>query len=383
MEEIKDFLKKREDGGLLRTLKPSSSRGNGRITIDSKEYFDFCSNDYLGISNHEYLKEAAAKAISRFGTGSSASRLLSGDYSLHHSLEEKVAAFKNKEAALVFNSGYQANIGILSALFAEKDAIFADKLSHASILDGIILSGAKLIRFKHNDTEHLESLLKKKRKNFKNCLIVTETVFSMDGDEAPLKKLVALKEKYNCSLMVDEAHATGIFGKNGSGIAERDGLSDKIEFIMGTFSKALGSFGAYLASSKETIDYLVNTCRSFVYSTALPPAIIAANIAALEIIEKEPQRRQKLLDQVDFFHKGLKEKNIKALGSTQIVPIVVGDNFKALDYAKTLQCKGWWMLAVRPPTVPVGQSRLRFSLSAAHDKETLTKLINDIVSLGI
>jgi len=383
MEELKRFLKKRRDEGALRTLKPLDSRANVRIVIRSKEYLDLSSNDYLGLSCHPYLKEAAIKAVGQFGVGSSASRLLSGDSVLYHDLEERTAAFKGKESALVFNSGYQANVGILSALYKKGDAIFADKLSHASILDGAILSGAKLFRFRHNDTQHLDSLLKEKRKEFKNCLIVTETVFSMDGDESPLKELVALKKRYDCAIMVDEAHATGIFGKTGSGIVERDALTGDIDLIMGTFSKALGSFGAYLAASQEVTDYLVNTCRSFIYSTALPPAVVAVNIAALEIIEREPWRREKLLDMVKFFRSGLIKKNLKILGSSQIVPLVVGDNFKAMDCALSLQDKGWWVQPIRPPTVPAGQARLRFSLSTDHDKDILEKLINDISSLGI
>ncbi|HQP91182.1 MAG TPA: 8-amino-7-oxononanoate synthase [Candidatus Omnitrophota bacterium] len=383
MEEIRDFLKKRDEEGSLRILRPSLSRGAGRIKIGSKEYFDLSSNDYLGISDHSALKSASIKAIEQYGTGSSASRLLSGDSALYHELEEKVARFKGKPSALVFNSGYQGNVGILSALCNDHDAIFADKLSHASILDGIFLSEAKLFRFKHNDLEHLESLLRENRKDYKNCLIITETIFSMDGDRAPLRELVGLKNKYDCSLMVDEAHATGIFGKNGAGIVEEEGLSEDVDLIMGTFSKALGSFGAYLAGSKDLIDYLVNTCRSFIYSTALPPAVIAANIAALDIVEKEPWRRENLLKLSDYFRTGLKDAGFNPLGSSQIVPVVLGDNFKVLDSSRKLSEKGWWVLAVRPPTVAKGQSRLRFSLSASHDEKILGNLLNDIRSLGI
>ncbi|MEK7849847.1 MAG: 8-amino-7-oxononanoate synthase [Candidatus Omnitrophota bacterium] len=383
MEELKALLKKREEESSLRSLKPISSRICGRIVIKEKEYWDFSSNDYLALSEHPLLKGAGIRALEHFGSSSTASRLMTGDLALHHELEERIASFKKKEAALVFNSGYQANTGIISALYAKGDAIFADRFSHASIIDGILLSGAKLFRFRHNDAAHCESLLQAHRKEFKKCLIVTETVFSMDGDEAPLRELVRLKEKYECSLMVDEAHATGIFGLRGSGIVEREGLEDDVEFVMGTFSKALGGFGAYLAASKDVISYLINTCRSFIYSTALPPAVIAINLAALDVIQKEPGRRQELLSLVSDFRLALKKNKVKAKGVSQIVSVVTGDNFKTVQAAEALQKKGYWVLPIRPPTVPTGEARLRFSLTLHHKKDILEKLADDILSIGI
>ncbi len=378
MAELKRFLDEKEKAGLLRTLKPLSARRNGRITLQNKEYFDFSSNDYLGLSEHPALREAAIKAIELYGCGSCGSRLMTGDLALHHALEEKVASFKKKEAALVLNSGYQANVGIISALYGKGDAIFCDRLAHASIIDGILLSGARIFRFRHNDASHLSSLLESHRKEFKKGLIVTETVFSMDGDEPPLKELVRLKEEHDCALMVDEAHATGIYGDSGSGIAEREGLTGRVEFIMGTFSKGLGGFGAYLAASREAIDFLVNTCRSFIYSTALPPAVIATGLAALEIIEKEPWRRRDLLGAVAYFRGALRERGIEPKGTSQIVCVVTGDNFKTLQAARDLQEKGYWVLGIRPPTVPEGESRLRFSLTIHHKKDILQKLADDI-----
>lgn len=378
MVKIEEFLFKREKEGLLRVLRPVSLRSNGRIVVNKKEYIDFSSNDYLGLSGHPKLIEAGKRAIDEFGASSSASRLMSGDLQIHHLLEEKTAKFKNKEAALVFNSGYQANIGIISALYGKGDCIFSDRLNHASIVDGIILSGARLFRFNHNDATHLESLLKKERAKFKNALIATETIFSMDGDRCPLKELVSLKEKYNCQIFVDEAHATGVFGKNGSGVVEEEGLQDNIDFIMGTFSKALGSFGAYFAASKKAVDYLVNTCRSFIYSTALPPAVIACNLAAIELIKDEPLRRSQLLENARYFRDSLKAKGFEARGESQIVPLVIGENAKANNLASLLQDKGYWVLPIRPPTVPKHQARLRFSLTFNHNRKTLEKLINDI-----
>ncbi len=383
MEKIEEFLLKREEEGLLRELKPVSSRSKGKISYKGKEYIDFSSNDYLGLSSHPKLIEAAKNALDKFGTANSASRLMSGDSELCHRLEEKTAEFKGKESALFFNSGYQANAGIISSLYDSGDCIFLDRLAHASLIDGTMLSRAKLLRFEHNDAGHLESILKEERHKFKNALIITESVFSMDGDKAPLKELADLKEKYGCEIFVDEAHATGIFGKNGSGVVEEAGLREKIDFIMGTFSKALAGFGAYLAASRKITGYLVNTCRSFIYSTALPPAIIASNLASIEVVKEESYRREKLFGLAQYFRNTLKNKGFKVKGDSQIVPVIIGDNFKVTELACRLQEKGYWALPVRPPTVPNGQARLRFSLTVNHGKETLDRLIDDIAGIQI
>lgn len=382
MAEIRDFLKKRAEDGLLRKLTPIASRKSGNISVGGRGYVDLSSNDYLGLSGHPALVGAAKAALDEFGTGASASRLLSGSLAIHHKLEEEVARFKRKESALVFNSGYQANVGILSSLYKEGDVIFSDKLNHASIIDGMSLSGAKILRFFHNDMEHLESLLKDERQKFKNALIITETVFSMDGDKPNLKRLVELKSEYNCRIMVDEAHATGIYGKDGSGMVEEEGLSDKVDLIMGTFSKALGSFGAYIAASKDITDYLINTCRSFIYSTSLPPASIACNLASLELMKSEPNRRQKLLELSEYFRAALAAKGFEVKGSSQIVPVITGQNDKTAAFASALREKGYWVLPIRPPTVPPNQARLRFSLTFNQDIEQLQRLVRDIVEIG-
>lgn len=383
MAELEEFLRRRAQEGLLRVLRPVVRGRDGKITFNNKEYIDFSSNDYLGLSAHPELIEQAKRATDEFGTSSSASRLLSGDSELHHRLEEKIAVFKNKEAALFFNSGYQANVGIISSLYGRSDCIFLDRLSHASIIDGAILSGAKLFRFHHNDMGHLGALLKKERSRFKDALIITETIFSMDGDRAPLKELTSLKEEHNCKIFVDEAHATGVFGKGGSGVVEEQGLEEKIDFIMGTFSKALGGFGAYLAASKQAVDYLVNTCRSFIYSTALPPAIIASDSAAIDIVEREPFRREKLLREAEYFRNALTNKGFKVRGESQIIPVIIGDNLKTQKFAERLREKGYWVLPIRPPTVPNNESRLRFSLTFYHSEEIITKVTNDISDIRI
>ena len=383
MAGIEEFLKEREKQGLLRRLKPAALRFGGKINFEGREYLDFSSNDYLGLSDHPKLKKAVIAAVDKFGVASCASRLLSGDSGIFHELEDAVAKFKGKESALVFNSGYQANVGIISSLFTKNDCIFSDRLNHASIIDGIKLSQAQVFRFQHNDCQHLESFLKNKRNKFKNALIVTESIFSMDGDQAPLKELVELKEKYNCQIMVDEAHATGVFGQQGSGLVEQSGLTDRIDLIMGTFSKALAGFGAYLATSKIITDYLVNTCRSFIYSTALPSAVIAGNLASLKLIKDEPQRRKILLTRAETFRAKLIKRGFCVKGASQIIPVILGDNLKVVEFAKKIQEKGYWVLPVRPPTVPVGQARLRISLNYCHQPEYLDKLIDVIFEIRI
>lgn len=374
-KRISELLEKREEAGLMRKLNPVSARSRSKIRINGKEYIDFSSNDYLGLSFHPMLINACRKATERFGTSAGASRLMSGSMDLHRQLEEETARFKGKEAALVFNSGYQANIGIISSLYKSGDAIFSDRLNHASIIDGILLSGARIFRFQHNDTGHLETLLKKERSKFDKALIISETIFSMDGDRPPLQELVALKQNYNCQLMVDEAHATGLFGENGSGVVEEEKLQEEVDLIMGTFSKALAGFGAYLAASRKVTDYLVNTCRSFIYSTALPPAIIATNLAAIELARSEPYRRERVLDLARHLREKLTAAGLQVMGESQIVPLLIGDTLKAVELAAKLQEQGFWALPVRPPTVPEGSSRLRFSLNFHHDNDHLEKLV--------
>ena len=378
-QKVKKFLNERKQQGLLRSLTVVSSRDKGRICIDEKEYIDLSSNDYLGLSQHpEIIKKTREAAL--LGSGTAASRLMTGSTFLHNKLEERIAEFKGKPSALIFNSGYQANVGIISALLGKGDVVFSDRLNHASIVDGIRLSGVKLFRFKHNNATHLKELLERERHNYSNAFIITETVFSMDGDISPLKDIVLLKEKYDCMVMVDEAHATGIFGPNGSGIAQKEGVTDKIDIIMGTFSKALGSFGAYAAMSKELKIYLINTCRSFIYSTALPPAVIAANIAAIDVVKNEPYRGEALLANADHLRKRLTEEGFNVKGNSQIIPVMIGSNEDAVSICELLKRKGYWTLAVRPPTVPKGEARLRLSVCFHHDKKVIDRFIEDIGS---
>jgi 8-amino-7-oxononanoate synthase len=290
-------------------------------------------------------------------------------------LEERIASISGKARAAVFSSGYQANVGIISALVGRGDAVFADRLSHASIIDGIGLSGARCFRFRHNDLDHLEALLRKHGDSFATRLVVTETVFSMEGDRAPLAGIAELKDRYGGVLMVDEAHAVGVYGPHGAGLVAEEGLAEQVELVMGTFSKALGSFGAYVAGSTRFIDFLVNACRSFIYSTALPAGIVAANLAALETIEEEPHRRTALCERAAWFREALMAKGYDVRGASQIVPLVVGGAERAVAASKGLEAKGFWVLPIRPPTVPAEEARLRFSLTYDHSQRELSELL--------
>ncbi|MGV1100797.1 8-amino-7-oxononanoate synthase [Thiovibrio sp. JS02] len=375
MVDLTAWLAGQKRKGGLRTLRPLLRDEEGRLILLEEKagppLSDFSSNDYLGLARHPALAAAAREALARYGTGSGAARLMSGDLAIHHELEEAVARLKGKEAALTFGSGYMANAGIISALVGRNDVIFSDRLNHASIHDGCRLSAAKLIRFRHNDMGHLEELLKEKRGSG-TALVVAESIYSMDGDRCPLPALVELKERYDCLLMVDEAHATGVFGANGGGVIEEEGLSRKVDLAMGTFGKALGSYGAYVAASREMVEYLVNRARSFIFSTALPPAVAAASLAAVRLIQEEPNLRHELWEKIALFKEALRSGGMTAdLGPSQIIPVVLGESGTALVKAERLRERGFYVTAVRPPTVPEGSARLRFSITRAHGREDL------------
>lgn len=373
-KKIENYLKKQNQKNLLRTLFTINSKNKDEIQINNNFFSDFSSNDYLSISKHPYLKKKSKEFTEKYGTGGQASRLLSGNFEYHVLLEEQIAKLKNKEAGLILGNGYITNTSVIPALITREDVIFADKFVHASIIDGVILSRAKFFRFHHNDMNHLEELLKRERKNYKSMLIITESVFSMDGDKAPLSDIIKLKEKHNGLLYVDEAHATGIFGKTGAGLIEYLDLSDKCDIIMGTFGKALGSYGAYIATSKLIKKYLINKARGFIFSTALPPPIVGASIAGIELLEKEPYRRKKLLENSNYLRNKLIKTGLNVIGDSQIIPVVIGDVEKTIKTAKLLRENGFYILPIRPPTVPDNSSRLRLSLIYDHSIEILDKL---------
>jgi glycine C-acetyltransferase/8-amino-7-oxononanoate synthase len=376
MERMKKNLLERERAGTLRSLEPLIRHGRGWVRLlDSEDkLLDFSSNDYLALSEHPEVIGASRKYLEMFGAGAGAARLMSGDLEINHLLEQEIAGLKSREAALTFGSGYLANIGIIPALAGRGDLIITDRLSHASIYDGCLLSGAMTIRFRHNDLAHLEQILQEKRSQFNGCLVVVESIYSMDGDRCPLLELVQLKKRFDFMLMVDEAHATGVYGENGAGIIEEDNVSDGVDIAMGTFGKALGSYGAYAASSREVVDFLVNKARTFIYSTALPPAVVGATLAALYLVKSEPQLRLDLHTKVAFFKKHLRKNGLRDdPGPSQIIPVMVGDSGKALAIAKELRENHFYVKAVRPPTVPEGTARLRFSITRYHQEEDLKR----------
>jgi 8-amino-7-oxononanoate synthase len=353
----------------------------GRVRVDGRVLLNLSSNDYLGLSQEPRLIAAVREAAARWGVGAGASRLVVGHLALHEEVEARLAEFKGTEAAVIFSTGYMANLGTISALVGPGDTVFCDRLNHASIYDGIKLSGAGLARFPHRDLDRLEALLQKAGNGRR--LIVTDSIFSVDGDLAPLKDLVELKDRYGACLIIDEAHATGVLGPRGAGLAAALGLTQRVEVHMGTFSKALGSLGGFVAGDRRLIDYLHNRARSFIYSTAMPPPVLGAIAAALDIVTQEPERRRYLLTEAEKFRHTLTQAGFDILGSeTQIVPVLVGENGPTLRLAARLRERGLMAVALRPPTVPPGRSRVRFSLSAAHTSEDLAAARQAILEVG-
>lgn len=370
--------------GLFRSTRLIRGRQSARVELEGRQVLLLCSNNYLGLAEHPLLAEASAAAVRRFGASSGASRLVSGTMELHEELERALADFKGTESALLFNSGYAANTGIISALVGRGDLIFCDRLNHASIIDGSLLSGARLVRYPHNDLAALSALLEKRRGTGR-CLIVTDGVFSMDGDLAPLAGLVELKRRHGALLMVDDAHGCGVMGKEGRGSAELLGVLSHIDVHMGTFGKALGSFGAYAALSGELRDLLVNRARSFIFSTSLPPAVLAASLAALELVRSaEGDRlRQRLVHNTNLFRAELRRAGfVLGEGSTQIVPVLTGGAERTMRFSGELLEEGLFVQGIRPPTVPAGACRLRCTVMATHDPDDLGDAARRIAVVG-
>ncbi len=387
MDRLTVWLDTQQAAGTLRRLRPLNRLADGRVQLleadnaPSATLLDFSSNDYLAFSRHPDIIEAGLSALEKMGAGAGAARLMSGDLAIHHQLEQEIARLKGKEAAVLFGSGYMANTGIIPALVGRHDVVFTDRLNHASIYDGCRLAGAKMVRFRHNDLNHLEEQLQHKRGSGQ-ALIIVESVYSMDGDCCPLKELVQLKQRYDCLLMVDEAHATGVFGPNGGGMIEQVGVGAAVDIAMGTFGKALGSYGAYAAASQEVINYLVNRARSFIFSTALPPAVVAASLAAVRLTRQQPELRRDLQARVAHFKQCLHDGGMTAdLGPSQIIPIVVGDSNKAVALASELIGRRIFVTAVRPPTVPRGTARLRFSITRHLGGEDLAAAASALITV--
>jgi len=360
---------------LYRRLRLLEEHKGTRASFEGREILLFCGNDYLGLSRHPRVVQTAQKALERYGVGAGAARLISGTTKAHEALEKKLAQIKRKESALVFAAGFLANLGILTAFSGEQDVIIMDKLCHASLVDGARLSKAELRVFPHKNYKKCEDLLRVSR-SARRRILVTETVFSMDGDRADLKELVRLKEKYNALLVVDDAHGTGVLGAHGYGATEDGGLSKKIDVIMGTLSKALGGLGGFVAADRALIDTLVNFARTFIFATALPPVLCEAAREALCVIEEEPLLRKKLWSNIHQVHQGLQRLGFPITKpESAIIPVLVGDEGKATEVFEKLLSQGIFIPAVRYPTVPKGKARLRITVSATHTRQDIAKLM--------
>jgi len=375
MKYISGELERIEKSGLYRELNIVESAQGTHLEIKGKTYLSFCSNNYLGLANNPLVIKAVKDAVGKYGWGAGASRLVSGNMRLHEVLEGEISKFKGKEASIVFPTGYMANIGTISSLVSKGDLVICDKLNHASIIDGCRLSGAGFRVYPHCDMKKLENILKKATQ-YSRKLIVTDTVFSMDGDIAPLPDIVRIAHKYKAMVMADEAHGTGVFGKRGGGVVEHFNLSKKIDIVMGTLSKAVGSLGGYVSGDEDLINFLRNKARPFMYTTALPPAVCAASIAGIKLIQKNPLLRRSLWNNVRYLKKELDLLNFDLIPSeSPIIPILIGDAKKAVDVSKLLYKKGILIPAIRPPTVPTRSSRLRMTVMSTHTRKDLERLL--------
>ncbi len=365
MLEISERLAELESSGLRRSLRVVEGPQGPEVSLDGRPVLLLCSNNYLGLAGHPRLRRAAADAALKLGTSAGASRLISGSMSIHAELEARLADFKGTEAALLFGSGYLANSGVIAVLARRGEVVFSDELNHASIIDGCRLAGADTFVYRHADSEHLEWGLR--RATGRAALIATDGVFSMDGDIAPLPELAELARRHRCRLLVDEAHATGCIGPGGRGSVAAAGLTGEVDVIVGTLGKALGGYGAYVCGSAELVDFLINSARPFIFSTAPPPPAVAAAQAALELLAAQPQLVERLGANAAALREGLRAEGLEPIGSeTQIVPLVVGEADDAMALCERLLAEGVFAQAIRPPTVPAGTCRLRLTAMATH-----------------
>ncbi|HUN54461.1 MAG TPA: 8-amino-7-oxononanoate synthase [Smithella sp.] len=381
MKMFLDELERIKKSGLYRQMKYLQSPQQPYVKIEGKDYLMLSSNSYLGLCNDPRLKQAAREAIEEYGIGSGGSRLTTGSYEVHKKLENEIAAFKGTQAALLFNTGYMANIGAISSIAGKDWVIFSDRFNHASIIDGCRLSGAEIVVYEHCDAADLEKKAHSRRG--KRALIVTDGLFSVDGDVAPLPEIVQVAKKYNMLLMVDDAHATGVLGENGGGTADYFSLQNEIDIQMGTLSKALASEGGFIAGNRDLIDYLANKARSFIFSTALSPATVAVSLKALEIVQAQPCLRQSVMSNSVWFRKRLKEAGFHIMDfPTQIISIVLGQPELTVNFSNRLMEKNIFVSAIRPPTVPQGTGRLRINMMATHTIDDLARAIDSITFVG-
>ena len=374
--QLQQQLQTRSDAHLTRHRHTLQSPQGAHIVVDGQKLINFCSNDYLGLANHAKMREAFIQAAKVYGVGGGASHLVCGHTCEHHKLEELFAERSGRDRALLFSTGFMANMGILTALLDKSDAVFEDKLNHASLLDGGLMSGAKFQRFLHNDMTSLQKRLDKT--DARRKLICVDGVFSMDGDKAPVKDLASIAKKNNAVLMVDDAHGIGTLGKTGMGLCEEQGLSQEdVPILMVTLGKALGSFGALVAGSDTLIDTLIQFSRPYIYTTAMPPAVAAASSQALLLLEEENWRQEHLQNLIDYFCLEAKLIGLPLMPSaTAIQPLLLGSEITALHWQQALKDAGLWVSAIRPPTVAKGTARLRITLTAGHNKDDVNKLLS-------
>ena len=375
-EVLQSALAERRTQNLYRERKTVVGPQGAAVIVDGKSYLNFCSNDYLGLANHPDIISAFKKAADEYGVGSGASHLVCGHTALHHALEEKLAEFTGRPRALLFSTGYMANLGVVNALLGNSDFIFEDKLNHASLIDAGLLSGARFQRFLHNDVDNLRSRLERASSGRK--LICVDGVFSMDGDLAPLPELAALAQQHDAWLMMDDAHGIGVLGEHGGGCAEYFDLDQRqLPILMGTLGKAFGSFGAFVAGSEVLIETLIQFARTYIYTTALPAAVAAATSQSLDIIRGEAWRREKLNRLIARFRKGAAQIDLPLMNSSSAIqPLLIGDAARAMALSEKLAAQGFWISAIRPPTVPANTARLRITLSAAHSEEQIDRLLD-------
>jgi 8-amino-7-oxononanoate synthase len=368
--EIHERLQELKELGLYRRMRMISGPQGPRVVLDGKPVLLLCSNNYLGLADHPRVREAAADAAMRWGVGAGASRLVSGTMTVHRRLEEHLAEFKHAQAALLFGSGYLANIGVITTLAGRDQVVFSDELNHASIIDGCRLARAETFVYRHADVEHLAWGMQQAED--RGALVVTDSVFSMDGDVAPLAEIVELARRHDVRVAVDEAHGTGCLGPHGRGAVAEAGLEDEVDVVVGTLSKALGAYGAFVACDQDMAQLLVNSARPFIFSTAPPPPAAAGALAALELLYEQPQRVEKLQANADALREELARERFEVSGSTtQIVPLVIGDAKQAMRICELAIEQGVFAQAIRPPTVPEGTSRLRLAVMASHSRAEL------------
>jgi glycine C-acetyltransferase len=383
LEYLSDELQKLREQKLYQKLRILETEQRPVARFDGREVINLSSNNYLGLTTHPKLKQKALEAIGKYGVGSGAVRTIAGTMTLHMALEEKIAQFKQVEASVVFQSGFTANAGTVQAILAREDVIISDELNHASIIDACRLSRAEIKVFPHKDVEACEKILQELQNRPGRKLLITDGVFSMDGDIAPLPALVELAEKYGCIMMIDDAHASGVLGRHGRGTVDHYGLHGRVDIQVGTLSKAIGALGGYVCSTRDTIEFLYHRARPFLFSTSHPPSVAATCIAAFEVLEEEPERIEKLWSNTRFFKAGLKKLGFNTgMSETPITPVIVGDAALAHEFSRELFAAGVFAQGIGFPTVPVGKARIRTIVTATHTETELSQALEILETVG-